>query len=81
MEFQHKMDERDPPDYSTLATTSVIHVDLNAYLLGMEFNIAFFAKAIGDGTTVKHFMELSNASKKAINSVFWSASKKQWLDY
>ncbi|RYR67075.1 hypothetical protein Ahy_A03g013322 [Arachis hypogaea] len=47
----------------------------------MELNIAFFAKAIGDGTTAKHFMELSNASKKAINSVFWSASKKQWLDY
>ncbi|MED6145895.1 hypothetical protein PIB30_029379 [Stylosanthes scabra] len=72
---------RDPPDYSTLATTSVVPVDLNAYLLGMELNIAFFAKAIGDRTTTKRFTELSDVRKKAINSVFWSANKKQWLDY
>ncbi|KAJ1438045.1 Six-hairpin glycosidase superfamily [Sesbania bispinosa] len=72
---------RDPPHFTTLSTTSVIPVDLNAYLLGMELNIAFFAKVTGDNSTAEHFMEISDARKKAINSVFWNSNMKQWLDY
>lgn len=46
----------------------------------MELNIAFFAKVTGDNSTAKHFLEISDVRKKAINSVFWNASMKQWLD-
>ncbi|XP_027345967.1 probable trehalase [Abrus precatorius] len=72
---------RDPSDLTTLATTSVIPVDLNAFLLGMECNIAYFAKVIGDNSTAEHFLEVSDARKKAMNSVLWSEDMKQWLDY
>ncbi|KAE9614049.1 putative alpha,alpha-trehalase [Lupinus albus] len=72
---------RDPPDFTTLATTSVIPVDLNAFLLGMELNIAFFAKVIGDDSTAEKFLEISDVRKKAMNSVFWNENMKQWLDY
>ncbi|KAK7318060.1 hypothetical protein RJT34_02758 [Clitoria ternatea] len=72
---------RNPPNFTTLATTSVIPVDLNAFLIGMELNIAFFAKVTGDNSTAEHFLEISELRKKAINSVFWNANMKQWLDY
>ncbi|RDX83449.1 putative trehalase, partial [Mucuna pruriens] len=72
---------RNPPDFTTLATTSVVPVDLNAFLLGMELNIAFFAKVTGDNSTAERFLEISDLRKKAMNSVFWNANKKQWLDY
>ncbi|XP_027342331.1 trehalase [Abrus precatorius] len=72
---------RNPPDFTTIATTSVIPVDLNTFLLGMELNIAFFAKVTGDNSTAKHFVETSDLRKKAMNSVFWNPNMKQWLDY
>ncbi|KAJ7952181.1 Trehalase [Quillaja saponaria] len=72
---------RNPPDFTTLATTSIVPVDLNAFILGMELNIASFAKLTGDDTTAKHFLEASVARQKAINSVFWNEKKGQWLDY
>ncbi|XP_028789586.1 probable trehalase [Neltuma alba] len=72
---------RDPSDFTTLATTAVIPVDLNAYILGMELNIAYFAKVTGDNSTAQHFLQLADSRKKAFNSVFWNTNMKQWLDY
>nr|KYP42330.1 Trehalase [Cajanus cajan] len=72
---------RNPPNFTTMATTSVVPVDLNAFLLGMELNIAFFAKVTGDNSNAERFLEISDHRKKAMNSVFWNANKKQWLDY
>ncbi|KAL9330054.1 hypothetical protein ACSQ67_005057 [Phaseolus vulgaris] len=72
---------RNPPNFTTVATTSVIPVDLNAFLLGMELNIAFFAKVAGDNSTAERFLENSDLRKKAMNSVFWNANMKQWLDF
>ncbi|BAT76094.1 hypothetical protein LR48_Vigan01g236300 [Vigna angularis] len=72
---------RNPPNFTTLATTSVIPVDLNAFVLGMELNIAFFAKVVGDNGTAERFLENADLRKKAMDSVFWNANMKQWLDY
>ncbi|XP_047178246.1 trehalase-like [Vigna umbellata] len=72
---------RNPPNFTTLATTSVIPVDLNAFILGMELNIAFFAKVVGDNGTAERFLENADLRKKAMDSVFWNANMKQWLDY
>ncbi|XP_045822741.1 probable trehalase isoform X2 [Trifolium pratense] len=71
---------RHPPNFTTLSTTSVIPVDLNAFILGMELNIAFFANVTGDHSIAKHFQQISDVRKEAINSVFWNANMKQWLD-
>ncbi|KAI9108489.1 hypothetical protein K1719_020680 [Acacia pycnantha] len=72
---------RDPLEFTSVAATSVIPVDLNAFILGMELNIAFFAKVTGDNSTAQHFLQLSDSRKKALNSVFWNKNMKQWLDY
>ncbi|KAK7282333.1 hypothetical protein RIF29_11014 [Crotalaria pallida] len=70
---------RDPPDFTTLATTYVIPVDLNAFLLGMELNIAFFAKVTRGNSKAEQFLEISDVRKKEMNSIFWNANTK--LDY
>ncbi|XP_048319654.2 probable trehalase isoform X1 [Ziziphus jujuba] len=72
---------RNTTDFTTLATTSILPADLNAFILGMELNIASLAKAIGDYNISKHFLKASQAREKAIRSVFWNADKGQWLDY
>eukprot|EP00268_Persea_americana_P040382 TRINITY_DN400_c1_g1_i1.p1 TRINITY_DN400_c1_g1~~TRINITY_DN400_c1_g1_i1.p1 ORF type:complete len:594 (-),score=111.37 TRINITY_DN400_c1_g1_i1:1058-2839(-) len=72
---------RNSSDLATLATTSIIPVDLNVYVLQMELNIAFFARLIGDHSAAEKFSAASQARRAAINSVFWNAKMDQWLDY
>ncbi|XP_058203654.1 probable trehalase [Rhododendron vialii] len=72
---------RNASDLTTLATTSIIPVDLNAYILQMELNIAFLANVTGDKITAAHFLEAAEARKQAMNSVFWNEEMGQWLDY
>nr|DAD17965.1 TPA_asm: hypothetical protein HUJ06_019428 [Nelumbo nucifera] len=71
----------DPSDLTTLATTSILPVDLNAYILKMELDIAFLARIVGEEHTAEVFLEASQARKKAIGSIFWNAKMGQWLDY
>nr|QCU55074.1 trehalase [Camellia fraterna] len=72
---------RNGSDLTTLATTSIIPVDLNAFILKMELDIAFLANVTGDCTISVHFQEAAQARKQAMNSVFWTAEMGQWLDY
>ncbi|KAJ0049240.1 hypothetical protein Pint_14869 [Pistacia integerrima] len=72
---------RNTSDITTLATTSILPVDLNIFVLRMELDIAFFAKVVGDNETAESFLEASQTRKQAINSVFWNEEKGQWLDY
>ncbi|KAL0331721.1 UNVERIFIED_CONTAM: Trehalase [Sesamum angustifolium] len=72
---------RNESDLATLATTSIIPVDLNVFILKMELDISFLAHVVGDAVTAAHFREASQARKKAINSVLWNAEMQQWLDY
>ncbi|KAL0313316.1 UNVERIFIED_CONTAM: Trehalase [Sesamum radiatum] len=72
---------RNESDLATLATTSIIPVDLNVFILKMELDIAFLAHVVGDAVTAARFREASQARKKAINSVLWNAEMQQWLDY
>ncbi|KZV45951.1 trehalase [Dorcoceras hygrometricum] len=72
---------RDVFDLTTLATTSIIPVDLNAFILKMELDISSLAHSIGDYGTAKRFRKASEARKKAINSILWNAEMGQWVDY
>ncbi|XP_057510987.1 probable trehalase [Actinidia eriantha] len=72
---------RNSSDLTTLATTSILPVDLNAYVLKMELNIAFLANVTGDCATSAHFLEAAEARKEAMNAVFWNEGMGQWLDY
>ncbi|KAJ8764845.1 hypothetical protein K2173_010310 [Erythroxylum novogranatense] len=68
-------------DLSSLLTTSILPVDLNVFLLKMELDIAFLASSTGDKSIAERFLKASKARKTAINSIFWNAEERQWLDY
>ncbi|XP_058104847.1 probable trehalase isoform X2 [Magnolia sinica] len=72
---------RNSPDITTLATTSIIPVDLNAYILKMELDMAFFARVVGENSIAEKFSAASKARHASMNSIFWNAEMKQWLDY
>nr|GMD96548.1 probable trehalase [Ipomoea batatas] len=72
---------RDGSDLTTLATTSVLPVDLNAFILKLELDIVFLASIIGENHIVERFNEASQARKIAINSIFWDTETGQWYDY
>lgn len=72
---------RNTSDFTTLATTSTIPVDLNSFLLKMELDIAFLAKVAGKNRIAEKFSEACLARQKAMNSFLWNEKMGQWLDY
>ncbi|GER34638.1 trehalase [Striga asiatica] len=68
-------------DLTTLSTTSILPVDLNAFILKMELDITYLSDEIGDPAKAKRFQEASRARKNAINSILWNKKRKQWFDY
>ncbi|XP_047330419.1 probable trehalase [Impatiens glandulifera] len=72
---------RNGSDLTTLETTSILPVDLNAIILKMEHDIAFLAKENGDQRLSIHFLNVARARKLAIESIFWNSEEGQWFDY
>ncbi|KAK6947957.1 Glycoside hydrolase, family 37 [Dillenia turbinata] len=72
---------RNASDFTTLATTTILPVDLNAYILKIELDIAYFAKVLGESSIAQRFDEASQARKNAIKTIFWNEKMGQWLDY
>ncbi|KAG9440147.1 hypothetical protein H6P81_020312 [Aristolochia fimbriata] len=68
-------------DLTTLATTSILPVDLNAYILKMELDLAFFAKILCNKSAAEKFSALSKLRKEGLDTIFWNAKKGQWFDY
>ncbi|XVF51258.1 hypothetical protein PTKIN_Ptkin04bG0170200 [Pterospermum kingtungense] len=72
---------RNPSEFTTLSTTTILPVDLNTFVLRMELDIAFFAKVVGENAIAEDFLRASQTRKKAFNSVFWNENMGQWVDY
>ncbi|KAF9602498.1 hypothetical protein IFM89_028512 [Coptis chinensis] len=72
---------RNHSDVTTLSTTSILPVDLNAYILKIEIDIASLARTTGQNSVAEEFSNASQARRKAIQSIFWNDQKGQWLDY
>ncbi|KAI7752825.1 hypothetical protein M8C21_010905 [Ambrosia artemisiifolia] len=68
-------------DLTTLSTTTIVPVDLNAYILKMELDISFLANVVGESSHALHFARASESRKKAMDIVFWDEEKGQWFDY
>ncbi|KAL2925670.1 putative trehalase [Bienertia sinuspersici] len=71
---------RNSSDLATLTTTSILPVDLNAYILKMELDISFLAKVAGENSVAIKFHEAAQAREKAFSSIFWNEKMSQWLD-
>ncbi|KAI7752828.1 hypothetical protein M8C21_010908 [Ambrosia artemisiifolia] len=68
-------------DLTTLSTTTIVPVDLNAYILKMELDISFLANVVGESSHALYFARASESRKKAMDIVFWDEEKGQWFDY
>ncbi|XP_073387145.1 probable trehalase [Physcomitrium patens] len=71
----------DQEQLSSMKTSSIIPVDLNAFLLQMELDIAYLAKALNNTSVAKRFTRAVDARKRAFEAILWNENKSQWLDY
>ncbi len=71
----------DPMDLSTIRTTSIIPVDLNALLFHLENTIADYAKQKGDQEKATRFKTLAETRQKALLRYCWSEELGFFVDY
>ncbi|KAJ7555262.1 hypothetical protein O6H91_05G029100 [Diphasiastrum complanatum] len=66
---------------SSLRTSLIVPVDLNAFLFQMATNIAYFARELGKEKSAKHFGDAAKARRLAVDSILWTSQAGQWLDF
>lgn len=71
----------EPSDLSTIRTTSIVPVDLNAFLLVLERLLARLSDADGDHTSARAFAEAADARAAAIDRWLWSDEAGAFLDH
>ncbi len=65
----------------TIETTSIVPVDLNSLLFGLERAIAEGCGRAGDQSCVSEFERRSSDRRKAVQHYLWDASHGRFLDY
>lgn len=70
-----------PNQLSTLRTTSIVPVDLNALLYKMEKMIALASKAVGDDAKAAQYEGFANARQKGIETWLWNDKEGWYADY
>ena len=71
----------DPADLSTIRTTAILPVDLNALLYKLEMQIARLSRATGDTATSDDFAARAAARRCAIDRYLWSEADGAFVDY
>lgn len=71
----------EPGDLSTIRTTAIVPVDLNAFLLVLERLLARLSEEDGDVTSAHAFAEAADARAAAIDRWLWSDDDGTFLDY
>ena len=71
----------DDGDLASTRTTSIVPVDLNAFLHTLEAQIARLAQACGDTATAGEFQQRAGDRAAAIERWLWNDSAGAWLDY
>lgn len=72
---------RDPRDLTTIHTTDIVPVDLNALLWHLEDTLARAAKAEKAGGDARHYQQLADARSEAINQWLWNQVDGFYTDY
>ncbi|WP_045443830.1 alpha,alpha-trehalase [Citrobacter sp. S-77] len=70
-----------PSQLSSIRTTSIVPVDLNALLYKMEKMIALASKAAGDDAKAAQYEGFSNARQKGIETWLWNDKEGWYADY
>ncbi|QKN81526.1 alpha,alpha-trehalase [Scandinavium goeteborgense] len=71
----------DPQKLSTIRTTSIVPVDLNALMFKMEKIIASASKAAGDDAKATRYDTLANDRQKAMEHYLWNDKEGWYADY
>ncbi|ADO48261.1 alpha,alpha-trehalase TreA [[Enterobacter] lignolyticus] len=71
----------DPQKLSTLRTTSIVPVDLNALMYKMEKTIASASRASGDADNAARYDQLATARQKAMEKYLWNDKEGWYADY
>lgn len=66
---------------SSICTTDILPVDLNAFLYKLEVTIAELSKAAGDRTTQDAFAERAQARKTALVEFCWDEGQGAFFDF
>ncbi|MCS2159430.1 alpha,alpha-trehalase [Scandinavium sp. H11S7] len=71
----------DPQKLSTIRTTSIVPVDLNALMFKMEKIIASASKAAGDDAKATRYDTLASDRQKAMEHYLWNDKEGWYADY
>ncbi|MGJ7509196.1 alpha,alpha-trehalase TreF [Variovorax sp. GT1P44] len=69
------------PSLSSICTTDILPVDLNAFLHKLESTIAALAEKAGDATAAREFAQRADDRKAAIADCFWDPRHNAYFDY
>lgn len=70
-----------PDDLSTIHTTRIVPVDLNALVFHLEKTLAKASRIAKDDPAAKRFDALAEARKQAINRYLWDEKQGWYADY
>ncbi|UQY45817.1 alpha,alpha-trehalase TreA [Erwinia sp. PK3-005] len=71
----------DPNDLSTIRTTEIVPVDLNALLFHLEKTLAHASKAADKQSDSQRYADLAEKRQVAINRYLWNAEGGWYADY
>jgi len=71
---------KEPNDLTSINTTEILPVDLNALLAIAEQTISDIAQAAGQTSLAKRYAELKDARKQFFNAFFWQADHCSFFD-
>ena len=66
---------------ASIQTTSIIPVDLNAFLFQFETNMYNFYEKVGDTERSEQYRVDANNRYKAIEAHLWNEKHQQWMDF
>ncbi len=72
---------KDPKDFATIQTTSLIPIDLNALLYHLEMKISELATYAKDKETASHYLALAHQRRQLIHRYLWSKKAAAFADY
>lgn len=71
----------EPGRLASIQTTSILPVDLNAFLYKLEMAIARLSAARGDRTTADHYQQRALKRQQAVDSYLWDRDNGWYRDY
>ncbi|WP_413742059.1 alpha,alpha-trehalase TreF [Sodalis sp. RH15] len=68
-------------DISSIRTTSILPIDLNAFMFKLETTIADLAKNTGDPATARLFSDRASRRRDAVDRLLWDSESGTYRDY